>query len=98
MRVLSLNDVRNQRATILALAEQHGAANVRVFGSVVRGDAREHSDIDFLVEMRPRHSPWFPSGLRLDLRELLGRDVEVVTERMLDAEIRADVLREAVTL
>jgi predicted nucleotidyltransferase len=98
MWVLSLDDVRNQRETILAIAERHGAANVRVFGSVVRGDAREQSDIDFLVEMRPRHSPWFPSGLRLDLQELLGRDVEVVTKRMLDAEIRADMLREAVAL
>lgn len=48
--------------------------------------------------MRPHHSPWFPSGLRLDLQELLGHDVEVVTERMLDAEIRATVLREAVAL
>jgi len=95
MRVLSLKDVRTQRDTILALTERHGAANVRVFGSVARGEAR---DIDFLVEMRPRHSPWFPSGLRLDLQELLGRDVEVVTERMQDAEIRADVLREAVAL
>ena len=68
MRVLSLNDVRNQRETVFALAERHGAANVRVFGSVVRGEAREESDIDFLVEMCPRHSPWFPSGLRLDCR------------------------------
>ncbi len=98
MQILSLDDIHNLRATILAIAERHGATNVRVFGSVVRGEAREHSDIDFLVEMRPRHSPWFPSGLRLDLQELLGRDVEVITERMLDTEIRADVLREAVAL
>ncbi|MGI8687525.1 MAG: nucleotidyltransferase family protein [Thermomicrobiales bacterium] len=98
MRIISLNDVRNQRETILAIAERHGAANVRLFGSVARGEAREESDIDFLVEMRARHSPWFPSGLRLDLQELLGRDVEVITERMLDAEIRADVLREAIIL
>jgi predicted nucleotidyltransferase len=48
--------------------------------------------------MHARHSPWFPSGFRLDLREILGRDVDVVTERMLDSEIRADVLREAVAL
>ncbi len=98
MQVLSLNDVRNQRETILTIAERHGAANVRVFGSVVRGEAREQSDVDFLVEMRPHYSPWFSSGLRLDLQELLGRDVEVVTERMLDAEIRATVLRAAVAL
>ena len=98
MRAVRLSDILNQRDTILAIAERHGSANVRVFGSVARGDARDGSDIDFLVEMGSRHSPWFPSGLRLDLRELLGRDVDIVTERMLDTEIRADVLREAVAL
>jgi uncharacterized protein len=98
MSAIRLSDIQNQRDTILAIAQRHGAANVRVFGSVVRGEARDGSDIDFLVEMRAHHSPWFPSGLRLDLRELLGRDVDVVTEPMLDADIRADVLREAVAL
>jgi uncharacterized protein len=98
MSAIRLSDIQNQRDTILAIAQRHGAAKVRVFGSVVRGEARDGSDIDFLVEMRTHHSPWFPSGLRLDLRELLGRDVDVVTEPMLDADIRADVLREAVAL
>lgn len=98
MQVIRLRDIQDQREMILAIADRHGAANVRVFGSVIRGEARDGSDIDFLVEMRAHHSPWFPSGLRLDLRELLGHDVDVVTERMLDTEIRADVLREAVAL
>jgi uncharacterized protein len=98
MSAIRLCDIQNQRDTILAIAQRHGAANVRVFGSVVRDDARDGSDIDFLVEMRAYHSPWFPSGLRLDLRELLGRDVDVVTEQMLDTDISADALREAVTL
>jgi len=95
---IRLRDIRNQRDTILAIANRHGATNVRVFGSVVRDEARDESDVDFLVEMRPEHSPWFPSGLRLDLQELLARNVDVVTETMLDTEIRADVLREAVAL
>lgn len=98
MGTIRLRDIQNQRDTILAIANRHGATNVRVFGSVVRGEVRDASDIDFLVEMRPQHSPWFPSGLRLDLQELLGRNVDVVTEPMLDTEIRADVLREAVAL
>lgn len=98
MQTIRLRDILNQRETILAIADKHGATNVRVFGSVVRGEARGESDIDFLVEMRARHSAWFPSGLRLDLRELLGREVDVVTEPMLDTEIRADVLRDAVAL
>ncbi|MGI8856949.1 MAG: nucleotidyltransferase family protein [Thermomicrobiales bacterium] len=98
MQALRLRDIQDRRDTILAIAERHGATNVRVFGSVVRGEARDGSDIDFLVEMRAHHSPWFPSGFRLDLQEILGHDVDVVTERMLDTEIRADVLREAVAL
>lgn len=98
MGAIRLRDIQNQRDTIVAIANRHGATNVRVFGSVVRGEARDESDIDFLVEMCPQHSPWFPSGLRLDLQELLGRNVDVVTEPMLDSEIRADVLREAVML
>ncbi|MDQ2787257.1 MAG: nucleotidyltransferase domain-containing protein [Chloroflexota bacterium] len=52
MRIISLNDVRNQRETILAIAERHGAANVRLFGSVAGGEACVESDIDFLIEMR----------------------------------------------
>ncbi|HEY8311340.1 MAG TPA: nucleotidyltransferase domain-containing protein [Gemmatimonadaceae bacterium] len=98
MQAVRLRDIQNQRDLILAIADRHGAANVRVFGSVVRNEARNESDIDFLVEMRARHSPWFPSGLRLDLKALLGHDVDVVTEGMLDTEIRADILREAVAL
>lgn len=98
MPTIRLQDIERQRDRILAIAERHGATNVRVFGSVVRGETRDESDIDFLVEMCMRHSPWFPSGLRLDLQALLGRDVDVVTEPMLDTEIRASVLREAVAL
>ena len=60
MRVLSLDDVRNQRETILAIAERHGAANVRVFGSLVRGDARAQSDIDFPCGDAPTPQPVVP--------------------------------------
>ena len=70
----------------------------RLFGSVARGDAQAESDVDFLIEAGPVTSSWFPAGLILDLEDLLGKRVEVVTERGLDPLIRDRVLREAVPL
>ena|ERR1700733_12677853 len=88
--------IRAHRDEILRIATEHGVRNIRVFGSVARGDARPDSDVDFLVDAGPATSSWFPAGLILDLQNLLGRRVEVVTERGLNALIRDDVLREAV--
>ena len=68
----------------MAIAARHGAYNVRVFGSTVRGEAGPESDVDLLVDVGPTHSRWFPAGLILDLEELLGRGVDVVTLHQLD--------------
>lgn len=87
--------LRENRAEILEIATKHGACNVRVFGSVVRGEARAESDIDFLVDLGEKLSPWFPMGLIHDLEALLGRKVDVVTERSLHYLIRERVLQEA---
>jgi len=87
-----------RRGEILRLAEEHGACNVRVFGSVARGDAGEESDVDFLVDVAPEHSSWFPAGLLLDLEDLLNRRVHVVTEKALHELVRDRVLQEAVCL
>jgi uncharacterized protein len=92
----TLELIRAHRDKILQIATEHGARNIRVFGSVARGDARPDSDVDFLVDAGSATSSWFPAGLILDLQNLLGRRVEVVTERGLNALIRDDVLREAV--
>ena len=92
----TLDLVQSKREEILRIASQHGARNVRVFGSVARGNARPDSDVDFLVEVGPVTSSWFPAGLILDLENLLGRRVEVVTDRGLNARLRDEVLREAV--
>jgi uncharacterized protein len=87
------------QAQILLIAEKHGASNVRVFGSVARGEANEDSDIDFLVDYDlEKITPWFPSGLLLDLEQLLNRKVDVATVDMLKDRIRDRVLQEAVTL
>lgn len=87
-----------QREQILKLAARHGAHNVRVFGSLVRGEARPDSDIDLLVDVGAEHSPWFPSGLILDLQDLLSCDVDVVTPDSIHWYIRDRVLAEAVPL
>jgi predicted nucleotidyltransferase len=70
-----------------------------VFGSVARGEETPESDIDFLIDYDiDRVSPWFPVGLIHDLQDLLGREVDVVTERGLHRYIRDRVLSEAVSL
>ncbi|MEX2272738.1 MAG: nucleotidyltransferase family protein [Vicinamibacterales bacterium] len=90
--------VSAKREQILRLARKHGVTDVRVFGSMARGDAGPHSDVDLLVEVGSQPSSWFPGGLVAELEELLGRRVQVVTERGLDELLRAQVLEEAVPL
>ncbi|MFH1110552.1 MAG: nucleotidyltransferase family protein [Planctomycetota bacterium] len=87
--------VEHRRGDILRLAAQHGATNVRVFGSVVRGEAGAGSDIDFLVDMEPKRSLLDIATLKLDLQDLLGCDVDVVTESSLYWLLRRRILREA---
>ena len=93
-----LDLVRTKREQILRLARRHGVTEVRVFGSMARGNAGPQSDVDLLVDVGPDPSPWFPGGLVAELEELLGRRVQVVTERGLDDLLRDRVLEEAVPL
>lgn len=90
--------LQTRRDDILSIAAQHGARNVRVFGSVARGDARPDSDLDILVDMEPGRSLFDLGGLLYDLQSLLGVEVDVVTEKGLRQRIRAQVLQEAVPL
>ena len=90
--------LREKREAILDAARRRGAHNVRVFGSAARGGADEQSDVDFLVDLEPGRSLLDLGGLLMDLRELLGRDVDVVTENGLHWYIRDRVLEEAVAL
>ena len=87
-----------KRDEIFKIAAKHGAYNVRIFGSVARGEADEKSDVDFLVDAGPRRTPFFPGGLVVDLEALLGRKVDVVTEKGLRPRIKDRVLKEAVPL
>jgi|SRR5712664_2879984 predicted nucleotidyltransferase len=90
--------MKAKREEILQIAARHGAKKIRVFGSVARGEARADSDIDFLVDMEPGRSLFDLGGLLMDLQEVLGRKVDVVTEKGLRSRIRERVLREAVPL
>ena len=86
------------RDGILQIAGKHGACNVRVFGSMSRGDTGPESDVDFLVDVLPVHSPWFPGGMLVELEQLLGRKVDVVEPEGLHWYLRDRVLEEAVPL
>ena len=87
--------IGDKRDAILALAAKYGASNVRVFGSVAEGEATEASDVDFLVDMEPGRSLFDMGGLLMDLQELLGRKVDVVTEPALHWYIRDRVMHQA---
>ncbi len=90
--------LQSKRAEILEIAARHGAYNVRVFGSVARGEADEKSDIDILVSLEPGRSLFDLGGLLFDLEKLLGVRVDVVTENGLKTRIRDRVLSEAIHL
>ena len=85
-----------KREQILRLASKYGARNVRIFGSVARGEAGADSDLDLLVELEAGRSLLDHVALIQDLEDLLGRKVDVVTERALHWYIRDQVLAEAV--
>ncbi|MDJ0729519.1 MAG: nucleotidyltransferase family protein [Crocosphaera sp.] len=97
---MKLNEsIQEKREEILSLATKHGAFNVRIFGSVARGEETENSDIDFLIDYDlSKTSPWFPGGLLMDLEDLLGRKVDIVTEKSLHPSIKEKVLKEAIKL
>lgn len=92
------NLLKEKRQEILLLAARNGATNVRVFGSVARGEADAASDLDVLVDLEPGRSLLDLGGLLMDLQQLLGREVDVVTAKGLRARIRERVLKEAVPL
>ena len=84
----------DKREEIKALARQHGVSNVRVFGSIVRGEATDDSDIDLLVDGL-ENAAWGGGRLLMDLQTLLGRKVDLVSEGDLHTLIRERVLQEA---
>jgi predicted nucleotidyltransferase len=96
---MGLRDLlKGKRDEILAIAAKHGAYNVRVFGSVARGEDTADSDVDLLVDMESRRSLMDMGMLLADLEDLLGRKVDLVEPEGLHWYIRDRVLREAVAI
>ena len=95
---MALANLRRKRSEILALAERYRTGDVRVFGSVARGQSTERSDLDLLVKTKPGCSLFDLGGLLEDLKELLGCQVDLATEDGLKPRLREKVLREAIPL
>lgn len=96
---MKIENLKQKRQEIINIASKHGAYNVRIFGSVARGEANEKSDIDFLIDYDiNKISSWFPVGLIHDLQDFLGEKVDVVTASGLKEHIKEKVLKEAILL
>lgn len=87
--------IEEHRADILEIARRHGLRDVRVFGSMARGDASETSDVDLLVSLPPDRTGLALGGLLMDVQDLLQRKVDVVTDRGLHPALRNRILKEA---
>jgi predicted nucleotidyltransferase len=90
-----LNIVQQKKKNILKVARAHGLVNIRIFGSVIRDEATPHSDIDLLVDLEKGRSLLDLGGASIKLQELLGRKVDIVTERGLHWYLRDKILKEA---
>ena len=97
LKIMKLREqLQEKREEILEIAAKHGAFNVRIFGSVARGEETETSDIDFLVDYDlDKITPWFPGGLLMDLQDLLDYEIDIVTETGLSHLIKERVMAEA---
>lgn len=96
--MITREEIFRRRDEILSLAKQYGAHNVRIFGSVARGDAAETSDLDIVVSFEPGRSLFDHGGLLMDLRELLGVKVDVVSEGGMRERFRNHVINEAIPI
>lgn len=96
--MITKDDILRRREEIIALAKRYGASDVRIFGSVARGDTTEGSDLDLVVRFEPGRSLLDQGGLLMDLRELLGMKVDVFSEGALTGRFGQIVRKEAVPL
>ena len=96
---MSLIDlIRSRREDILRIAASHGARNIRVFGSIARGEANDESDVDFLVNFDESSSLMDHAALLVELEELLGRKVDVAPEESIRTKIKERVMKDAIPL
>ncbi len=96
--MITKEDIFKRRGEIIAVAQKYGASDIRIFGSVARGDATEESDLDLVVQFESGRSLFDHGGLLMDLRELLGMKVDVIDEGALSGRFEQMVRREAIPL
>ncbi len=96
--MLDKKTVHMKRREILEIARRHGAHDIRIFGSVARGNQNERSDLDIIARFDPGRTLFDQGGFLMELQELLGVKVDVVSERGMRPRFRDHVMREAVPL
>jgi len=94
---MEIEELKQKRDEIISIVRRNGGREVRIFGSLVRGDSRNDSDVDFLIELEPGRSLLDIIAIKQDLEELLQRKVDVVTENAVSPYIRAEVLGQAIS-
>lgn len=94
----SISDLQPYKTEILSISRRYGASNIRVFGSVARGEAQKESDVDFLVDLEPERSLMDLAGLLVDLEDLLDCKVQVLTEKGIHWYIKDKILNQAVNI
>ncbi len=95
---MTINKLKEYKNDILRIALLHGAKNIKVFGSVARGEENQNSDVDFVVEMGKGKTVLNRIALMQDLKKLLGQEVDVVTYKSLREKIKNDLIRDAIDL
>lgn len=95
---MQLTELHQFKSEILSVADKFGAKNIKVFGSVARGEAEDDSDIDFLVEMDKGKTLLDRIAFRQELRRILGCEVDVISIKAVKERIKENILREAVSL
>lgn len=94
----TLELIQDKKSDILAIAARHGANNIRLFGSVARGEDNESSDIDLLVSMEKNRSLYDLIGLQQEIQHILQRKVDVLTDKSINSYLQAQILQEAISL
>ena len=95
---MEIRELKQKREEVISIAKRNGGRNVRVFGSLVRGDSGVSSDVDFLIELEPGRSLLDIIAIKQELEEFLGLKVDVVTERAVSPYIRNEILSQAISL
>ncbi len=96
--MITRQTLQQNRAAILAIATRYGAHDIRIFGSVARGDATTDSDLDLIVRFDPERSLFDHGGLLMELQDLLGVKVDIISERGMRERFRRHVMKETVAL